>query len=72
MHWNTDLFDIAQSRVERDRDDVKLQGQGLDWFSRSGDRLCTYWEPAGNWTTYTNSRVLSNSIVNTSQNAYEH
>ena len=27
-----DLFDIVQSRFERDRD----RGQGLDWFSRSG------------------------------------
>ena len=28
-----DLFDIVQSRFERDRDYAKLQDRGLDWFS---------------------------------------
>ena len=44
---------------------MKLQGQDLDWFSRSGVRLCRYREPAGDLTTCTNSRILTNFVVNT-------
>ena len=56
----TDLFDIVNSRFERDRDHTRLQGQGLDWFSRSAVRLCMHREPAGNFTTWTISRILTN------------
>ena len=66
-----DLFDIVQSRFERDRDYAKLQGQGLDWFSRSGVRLRMYREPAGDLITSTKSSVLTNFVVNTCQNTYE-
>ena len=60
-----DLFDNAQSRFERDRDYAKLQGQRLYWFSRSGVRLHTYREPAGDLTTFTNSSVLTDFVVKT-------
>ena len=62
-----DLFDIVQSRFERDTDYVKLQGQRLDWFSQSGVRLHTYQEPAGDLTPCTYSHLLTNFVVNTSQ-----
>ena len=65
-----DPFDIVQPRIERDWDYAEFQGQGLDWFSRSGARLFTYREPAGDLITYTNSRVLSNFVVKTSENTY--
>ena len=57
--------------MEQDQDYAKLQGQGLDWFSRSAVRLYMYPEPTGYLTTFTNSRVLTNFVVNTSQNMYE-
>ena len=41
-----DHFDIVQSRYEQDRDYAKLQGEGLDWFSKYRVRLPTYQEPA--------------------------
>ena len=66
-----ELFDIVQSRFERARDYAKLQGQELDWFSRSGARLRTYREQVGGLITCTSRRVLSNFVVNTNQNAYE-
>ena len=63
-----DLFDIVQSRIERDWEWAKLWGLGLHWFPRSGVRLCTYRERAGDLTNCTNSRVLTNFLVNNSQN----
>ena len=66
-----DLFDIVLSQFERDRDYEKLQGQGLGWFSRSGVRLRTYREPAGDLTICSNSLVFTNFVVKTSHNTYE-
>ena len=50
---------------------MKLQGQWLDWFSRSGVRLRMYRELAGDLTSCPNSHVLTNFVVNTSQKMYE-
>ena len=55
------LYDNVQSQFKKDQDYAKLQGQGLDWFSRSGLILRTYQEPAGDLTTCTNTRVLTHS-----------
>ena len=68
---DTDLFDIVNSRFERDRDHARLQGRGLDWFSRSGFRLHTHRELVGNFTTCTSSNNLTDFLVNTCQNMYK-
>ena len=66
-----DLFDIVESRFVQDRDHAKLEGQWLDWFSTLRDILRMYWEPAGNLTTCAISCILTNFVVNTSQNTYK-
>ena len=65
-----DLFDIVNSRFERDWDQARLQGEGLDWFSRSGVIAYTL-EPVGNFTSCTISHILTNFVVNTCQNMYK-
>ena len=66
-----DLFDIVHSRFGRERDQARLQGRGLDWFSKSEVRLRTHREPAGNFTACTICRILTNFVVNTCQNMYK-
>ena len=70
--WTSiDLFDIANSRFERDLDQARFPGRRLDWFSRSGVRLLMNQEPAGNVTTCSCSRILTNFVVNFCQNTYK-
>ena len=66
-----DLFDTVNSRLERDQDHMRLQSQGLNWFSTPGIRLRTHRKLAGNFTTCANSRILINFVVNTCQNMYK-
>ena len=73
-----DIFYIVYSRFERDWDHARHQDRGLHWFSwslslsaRSGVRLRSHLESAGNFTTCTTSRILTNFVVNTCQNTYK-
>ena len=66
-----DRFDIVNTQFERDWDHARLQGWGLDWFSRSGVSLHMHLEPAGNFTTCTISCTLMNFHVNTCQNTFK-
>ena len=71
LNYFIDLFEIVNFQFEPDRDNKRLQGRGLDWFSRSGVRLLTHLEPAENFTTCTISHILTKTVINTCQNMYK-